>query len=404
MQVTCIHCGLEAVITPDFHQCRHCHGSLESLVTPDFKANYFFQKARESAEHGSVYIALEQIQKGLQAQNRSDLHLLAAILYADLGREEQLRMHIGAIPTDDVLRVEAESLLKQLVARRQRESLDADRQAVPDRQASVETGTSSSSVGPRLVASILTATVVLVTVSLLARMQGTDVALMGGLSDRVAQWRADFTDAWTAAGEPVESAEVLEPTAVASALRPASGPEARALDTKAPMPSADGHVPIPPESQSLAPAGLSPEQWHQQVTQGVLDLIALEAIDFTRILVDHGFSDLQEARIVGVVQGPQLILMGSVPSAAARQKVIDFVSSLRGVMEVDAFALEAPVPEPSYVVRPGDSLWSIAQEHLGDGARWPELVQLNPELENSALHAGKAILIPVAVQASNTAP
>lgn len=34
----------------------------------------------------------------------------------------------------------------------------------------------------------------------------------------------------------------------------------------------------------------------------------------------------------------------------------------------------------NYVVRPGDSLWRIAEHHLGDGNRYPEIVDLNIKL------------------------
>ncbi|HET8620480.1 MAG TPA: LysM peptidoglycan-binding domain-containing protein, partial [Acidimicrobiales bacterium] len=39
---------------------------------------------------------------------------------------------------------------------------------------------------------------------------------------------------------------------------------------------------------------------------------------------------------------------------------------------------EAPAPDPvTVVVRPGDSPWALAQEHLGEGARWTEIWELN---------------------------
>ena len=40
-------------------------------------------------------------------------------------------------------------------------------------------------------------------------------------------------------------------------------------------------------------------------------------------------------------------------------------------------AEQAPAPPPTHVVTPGESLWKIAQDELGDGARWTEIAQLN---------------------------
>lgn len=37
----------------------------------------------------------------------------------------------------------------------------------------------------------------------------------------------------------------------------------------------------------------------------------------------------------------------------------------------------AAVDEPTVVVKPGDTLWDIAEAHLGDGARYPEIADLN---------------------------
>jgi LysM repeat protein len=38
---------------------------------------------------------------------------------------------------------------------------------------------------------------------------------------------------------------------------------------------------------------------------------------------------------------------------------------------------EAPAAAQTYTVRSGDSLWAIAEHSLGDGARWPEIYELN---------------------------
>jgi DNA-binding SARP family transcriptional activator len=64
----------------------------------------------------------------------------------------------------------------------------------------------------------------------------------------------------------------------------------------------------------------------------------------------------------------------------------------------------APVPVPTtYVVRPGDSLWSIADAQLGDGSDWPAIAALNlgrmmPDglrfVDPSRIYAGWTLLMP----------
>ncbi len=55
------------------------------------------------------------------------------------------------------------------------------------------------------------------------------------------------------------------------------------------------------------------------------------------------------------------------------------------LLPADATDTDAPITttnataadKTTYVVKPGDSLWGIAETHLGDGARYPEIVELN---------------------------
>ena len=54
-----------------------------------------------------------------------------------------------------------------------------------------------------------------------------------------------------------------------------------------------------------------------------------------------------------------------------------------------------PAGTTDYIVEDGDSFWKIAQEQLGDGTRYKEILELNPGFsEDQALIIGKTIKIP----------
>lgn len=66
--------------------------------------------------------------------------------------------------------------------------------------------------------------------------------------------------------------------------------------------------------------------------------------------------------------------------------------AVTGGAERRAAADEAPAP--TYTVQPGDSLWRIAEQTLGDGARFKQIADLNygvPQADGSALDAGNWI-------------
>src|SRR5229473_341002 len=56
------------------------------------------------------------------------------------------------------------------------------------------------------------------------------------------------------------------------------------------------------------------------------------------------------------------------------------------------------------VVKPGDSLWKIAQQNLGKGLRWHDLLAVNPGVvDANHIVAGSQIFLPAAVSSTRTA-
>ena len=55
------------------------------------------------------------------------------------------------------------------------------------------------------------------------------------------------------------------------------------------------------------------------------------------------------------------------------------------------------VPEPSgdsYTVQRGDTLWSIAVRHYGDGQRWVDIAEANGITDQARLPVGKKLVLP----------
>lgn len=69
-----------------------------------------------------------------------------------------------------------------------------------------------------------------------------------------------------------------------------------------------------------------------------------------------------------------------------------------GIFGKDSFEalkdLEKPVTtQKTYTVQKGDSLWIIAQQHLGSASRWPEIAKLN-NITGSVIKVGQVLKIP----------
>jgi hypothetical protein len=111
-EVTCFHCGHVANISPDVDRCPVCTTDLKHLIPPDDASRYFYERAAEMAAAGEITLALLEVERGLDYHPSSELHLLAALLSQRLGNLPQMRQHVAAIAVDDILRPEAEWLLR----------------------------------------------------------------------------------------------------------------------------------------------------------------------------------------------------------------------------------------------------------------------------------------------------
>ena len=71
-----------------------------------------------------------------------------------------------------------------------------------------------------------------------------------------------------------------------------------------------------------------------------------------------------------------------------------------GIKKVQADALESPPSEQKveyYEIQKGDTLWAIAGKFLGNGSRYPEIVEANLEVIKDAdkIYPGQKIRIPL---------
>jgi len=103
------------------------------------------------------------------------------------------------------------------------------------------------------------------------------------------------------------------------------------------------------------------------------------------------------------VENDKLVMQGSAPTEGIKNEVWNEIkridpsySDLAADINVDS---SLPVPQVTYTVQKGDSLWKIAEKHLGKGSLYPKLIEANPgklKDENTVIHPGDVLLIPQA--------
>ncbi len=132
--------------------------------------------------------------------------------------------------------------------------------------------------------------------------------------------------------------------------------------------------------------GLGPSEEEQE---------ASVASKLTQAVADMGFA----AENLNITFDDGLATVtGTVESQAVREKIVLVVGNTEGVAQVDD-QLEVVTPEPEatyYTVVSGDSLWKIASEHYGNGAKYHAIFEANKPMlsDPDKIYPGQVLRIP----------
>lgn len=107
---------------------------------------------------------------------------------------------------------------------------------------------------------------------------------------------------------------------------------------------------------------------------------------------------INDTWIVLSVSGDRVVINKNVSGTRA---IMSPVNSKDIVVEATASAPATPVQNSpnndsgnTYVVKPGDSFWKIAQEQLGSGLRYGEILKLNNMKATTVIHPGDILKLP----------
>lgn len=379
-EVTCFHCGHLAHISPDVERCAVCGADLRHLITPDYAARYFYDRAAQMAAAGELTLALLEVERGLDYQPSSELHLLAAILAQRLGDHGQMRRHVSSIPVDDVLRPEAEWLLR---------SQQAGLRSLPEtRQSAV----ARARQGPAPPAWHSEPTVVAAGAERPAAVR-TNPVLYGVVAVALVLFVL-----WLAV-EPIAEALRRNWSAEDAGTAQNTPTAAPNNDTTTP-PSAEVDPAVPTTEPSPSPAVL-PNLVEPVTTQeplaGVTPILPTDSsFDLPGFLAQTNRPELAELEVTALLQGTTLKLQGVVQFFNQRASLIELAARAPNVTEVDATHLVIRLPD-TYTVQEGDSLWDISYKLYGTN-RVAELFDANRDTLASpeALRVGQTLIVPPA--------
>ncbi len=77
------------------------------------------------------------------------------------------------------------------------------------------------------------------------------------------------------------------------------------------------------------------------------------------------------------------------------ERLRSFEAATTGTGSSGSYTSTSPSGARTYTIKRGDTLWAIAERHLGSGQRWREIAELNPGLDPAKLAIGQEIRLPL---------
>ncbi len=423
---------------------------------PEDEVQGYYDRAAELAVAGNDVEALAEIERGLARVDASELHLLAALIHRRQQAYDQMRRHVAAIPVDDSLRGEAEWLVRshqeeqralrqatQSGKNKSRLSVDPIVRKLnrPDRASSNRSAEEESR--PRrfgwawlLPVAGVFALLIWWQAPLLSQLLGPDTFLNRrlDLSSEAATINAVDDSEGIPAGAnnavavPTSTTPPMPASPTPASPTPASptpasptpaSPTPASPTPVTPTPATPTPTPVTPTVKSTplpsatplpnvveAPIATvndvavepipSPEPIASVDESGAVDALATsQAFDLGAFLRQNKRPDLAALPISARLQGGTLILQGTVSSTQNRIDLLALAEKLPGVDEVNGIDLLIRLPA-TYTVQADDSLWWIAVEYYGEGARWQEIFDANRNIlgPDALLSPGQTLTLP----------
>jgi len=398
LEVTCFHCGQVVQISPDAERCSVCGMNLRKFIGREQASGYFYDRAATMAGANNVLGGFQEVQRGLSYVTTSELNLLGAILCKRLGRLEEMRHYVAAIPVDDPLRGEGEWLLRSNQARQR---------AVPE----VKKGDKA----PISIPVIPDRDALPTVLDEVTPSQNHPKGVKKGNALQPVLWLALFAilavGGWYFWQNPPEGLLTAQPgAAVDSSAAPpgSSGPDLGA-DTPTPSPTsaglpaagvtppADGALtlPTPTIAPDLALGTSTAEAIVAVGDQPAVDATDLTKLDWPAFLRQRGRADLVDLPVTVRAVGSTLVFEGVVELAEERATIGFEAKQVPGVAEVSVVNVKLRLPA-TYTVRPGDSLWAISVRIYGNAEQIEELYAANQDQMASAnaLTVGMVLKVP----------
>lgn len=397
LEVTCFHCGQAVQISPDVERCSVCGTNLRKSISREQASGFFYARAADLAGAGDVLGALQEIRRGLPYVASSELNLLGAILCRRLGRLEEMRHYVAAIPVEDPLRSEGEWLLRSNQARHRAPPAPKKGNKAPVVLPIVP----DSDALPTVLDEVTPARRVAQPGQPRRAMDGLLWLLLLGILG-VGGWLL-----WQ--NPPPGLAQLPGFVAGAEAATP-SPAEAGADTTEAPVPAAprlevDGTAPAGGDGPFLAPtltvdanlvrATVAPASIAAVGEDAAVVGASLQAFNLATFLEAAGRDDLVVLPVQARLEGGTLILEGTVESVEQRAALEFETRQAPGVLGVSMTNVRVRLPE-SYTVKEGDTLWDISVRLYGTPDQVEELFAANQgQMVNAgALSVGMVLKVP----------